>query len=112
MPIRETLQALAPLLWTVAILFVVTRTRLIRRLTRGGAFDEASAKPLAGRGLPGFWRRRLVTAGVLRSTDGARFWLDRPAWEAYMRVRRRRGLTVGITLAAALLAFAALAVWR
>lgn len=112
MGLRDALQALAPVLWAAALVLVLSRKRLVRNLTRAGAVDAASAQPVSGRGPIGFWRRRLSAAGVLRSAGDDRFWLDVPAWDAYWRVRRRRGLTVGITLAAALLLVAAYAAWR
>ena len=112
MGLREALQALAPVLWAAALVLVLSRQRLIRTLIRTGAIDAASARAVSGRGPIGLWRRRLTTAGVLRSADGERFWLDAPAWDAYWRIRRRRGLTIGITLGAALLLFAAYGAWR
>lgn len=112
MRFRDALQALTPVIWAVCLALLVSRKRLVSGLTRSGAVDAASARPIPGRALTRFWRTRLLAGGVLRSADGERFWLDRTAWDAYMRVRRRRGLTIGISLAAALLVFAAFAAWR
>jgi hypothetical protein len=109
MRLRDALQALAPVVWAIALALVVSRKRLVRSLTRDGAVDAPSARPIPAGGLSGFWRKRLLAAGVLQSVDGERLWLDTGAWDAYMRVRRRRGLTIGIVLAAGLLVIAALA---
>ena len=112
MRLRDALQAFTPVIWAVCLALLVSRKRLVSGLTRDGIIDAASARPIPRGGLTRFWRTRLLAGGVLRSADGERFWLDRPAWDAYMRVRRRCGLTIGITLAAALLVFATFAAWR
>ena len=112
MGLRDALQVLAPVLWAAALALVVSRKRLVAGLRRDRALDPSSARPVPARGLTGFWRRKLASAGVLRSADGERFWLDAPAWEAYWRIRRRRGLTIAIPLAAALLLWAALSSCR
>jgi len=95
MSILELIRAASPLLLVVAALFLASRRRFVRRLEKAQAYDDASAVAFPGSfPLQGWWQSRFQTAGVLKIADGGRYWLDRPAWQHYRAVRRRRGLTV------------------
>ena len=112
MRLVDFLGAVAPLLGAIAAVLLATRGRTVRGFQQAGASSAAMAQPLTGRRLVGWWERRLAANGVLKTADGTRYWLDDEAWQAYQSVRKRRGLTIGISLATALLAAAAIAKFR
>ena len=94
----------------LGMLLLATRRRLVRKLQRAQAYDDASAVVLAGRfPLQRWWQSRLEAEGVLKTVHGGRYWLDRSAWQRYRAVRRRRGLTI---VACAALAVAVVLVLR
>jgi len=91
----ELLRAATTLLGGVAFAFLATRRRLVRRLEKANAHDDASATELATpRAFQRWWRSRLESAGVLRAAGGGRYWLDAPAWKRYRDTRRRRALMI------------------
>jgi len=83
----------------LGMLLLATRRRLVRKLQRAQAYDDASAVVLAGWfPLQRWWQSRLEAEGVLKTVHGGRYWLDRLAWQHYRAIRRRRALTVFVCL--------------
>lgn len=103
---------IAPVLGVVAAVVLGARRQMFRRLRAAGATGPASAQPIEATGLAGFWRRKLLAAGVLRPADGDRCWLDVERWRAYQDRRKRRALTIVAIAGAAALATVAYAAWR
>ncbi|MGE3275839.1 MAG: hypothetical protein AB7O67_12055 [Vicinamibacterales bacterium] len=99
---HEILTALPLLVMPVVLVFMMTRKKVIRTFEGAGATSQGAALPDSDfTGLRGWWIRRLERAGAVRRS-GTRVWLDAPAWQAYHRVRRIRGMSIAFTLLAVL----------
>ena len=89
-----------------AAAIIIKRERdLVEHFRRVGALSPATARTKDEIGVDGrmAWFR-LVDDAVIRAADDGRFYLDVLTWEALER-RRRRLVTVAVTLAAVALAF-------
>ena len=86
---------LAPLAPLIAAAIVGTDRKIIAHLRSAGAVTPERATPLKlRRPLAGWRTRRLVAAGALRNPSPDRYFLVEEGWQAYGRIRRRRGLTM------------------
>jgi hypothetical protein len=86
---------LAPLGPLIAAAIVGTDRKIIAHLRSAGAVTPERATPLKlRRPLAGWRTRRLVAAGALRNPSPDRYYLVEEGWQAYGRIRRRRGLTM------------------
>ena len=86
---------LAPLGPLIAAAIVGTDRKIIAHLRSAGAVTPERATPLKlRRPLAGWRTRRLVAAGALRNPSPDRYFLVEEGWQAYGRIRRRRGLTM------------------
>ena len=86
---------LAPLGPLIAAAIVGTDRKIIAHLRTAGAITPERATPLKlRRPLAGWRTRRLVAAGALRNPSPDRYFLVEEGWQAYGRIRRRRGLTM------------------
>ena len=112
MRLVDFVRLIAPVLGVVAAVVLGTRRQMFRRLRAAGATGPAAAQPIKATGLSGFWRRKLLAAGVLRPADGDRYWLDVETWRAYQDRRKRRALTIVAIVGIAALATVAYVAWR
>jgi len=86
---------LAPLGPLIAAAIVGTDRKIIAHLRSAGAVTPERATPLHLRRPLAGWRiRRLVAAGAVRNPSPDRYFLVEEGWQAYGRIRRRRGLTM------------------
>jgi hypothetical protein len=99
------LRLLAPLLNVAAIVFLMTRRRMLRALQTAGAVTADRAIPLEASGLSAWWLQRLIASGVIQQTSAGLHWLDSAASRRYRRVRIIRA---AVALALAIAAWAAL----
>jgi len=96
----------------IVAVVLAPRRQMFRRLNAAGATNPAAAQPIKATGMSGFWRRRLLAAGVLRPADGDRYWLDYETWRAYQGRRKRRALTILAFVVPLAVATVAYVVWR
>jgi hypothetical protein len=108
----DFVRILGPSIGLIAAVVLFRRKKLFQQLRAAGATGPESAQPIDGTGLTGFWRRKLLAAGVLRPASGDRFWLDVETWRAYQARRKRRALTVVAIVGTLALATVAYVAWR
>jgi hypothetical protein len=96
------LRPLLPLVNIAALVFVMTRRRLLGALRARSADAPERAIPLERSGLSTWWLKRLTAEGVFRRTPAGLYWLDR---EAYRRYRRVRIIRVAVVLVLAAVAW-------
>ena len=86
---------LAPLGPLIAAAIIGTDRKIIAHLRSAGAVTPERATPLElRRPLAGWRTRRLLAAGALGNPSPDRYFLVEEGWQAYGRIRRRRGLTI------------------
>ena len=91
----ELIQLAGPIVGAVAAVLAATRKRLVTRLRKAGATDEASAISLEGGGpFRRWWTSRLLRDGVLGASADGRHWLNEQTWKEYQGRRRRWALTI------------------
>lgn len=91
----DVLQLFAPFAWIVAVVMIRAERKLVESFRVAGATASERAVGLPVLRGPRAWQaRRLVTAGVLRSTDAQTYWLDESAYRDWRRRKRRRALGV------------------
>lgn len=112
MRLVDIARLIAPVMGVVAAVVLGTRRQMFRRLHAAGATGPASAQPVRATGISGFWRRKLLAAGVLRPADGDRYWLDVETWRAYQDRRKRRALHIVAVVGTVALATVAYVAWR
>ena len=96
----SALKVLAPLGPLIAAMIVGTDRKIITHLRSAGAITPERATPIQlRRPLVGWRTRRLLAAGALGHPSPDRYFLIEDGWQAYGRIRRRRGLTVVATAA-------------
>ena len=95
------LRPILPLLNIAALVFLMTRRRLLGALRAKAADAPERAIPLEGSGLSAWWLNRLTAEGVFRRTPAGLYWLDREAYRSYRRVRIIRVAVVLVLAAAA-----------
>ena len=108
----DVVRPLGPLVGLIAAILLAPRRQIFRRLRAADATRPESAQPVGGTGLTGFWRRRLLAAGVLRAAQGDRYWLHVDTWSAYQSARMRRALTIVAVVGTAAAAAVAYVAWR
>lgn len=108
----DVVRILGPSLGLIAAVVLAARKRIFDRLKAAGATGPDAAQPIAGTGLTGFWRRKLLAAGVLRAASGDRYWLHYDTWRAYQSARKRRALTIVAVVGTAAAATVAYVAWR
>jgi hypothetical protein len=95
---------------TTASATVVRKERdVVAAFERAGAMSVETAAPLTSLGVleDGVAYRRLRAQGVVCEAAPGRFYLDREAWLAALRARRRLALIVFVSLVAG----AAVVIW-
>ena len=108
----DFVRILGPCIGLIAAVVLFRRKKLFQQLRAAGATTPEAAQPVDGTGLTGFWRRKLLAAGVLRPAAGNRYWLDVETWRAYQGRRKRRALTIVVILGTLALAAVAYVAWR
>ena len=108
----DVVRVIGPSVGLIAAVVLFHRKRLFQRLRAAGATGPEAAQPVDATGLTGFWRRKLLAAGVLRPASGDRYWLDVDTWRAYQSRRKRRALTIVAIVGTLALATVAYVAWR
>jgi hypothetical protein len=108
----DFVRIIGPSIGLIAAVVLSRRRRIFRQLRTAGATGPEAAQPVDGTGLTGFWRRKLLAAGVLRPASGERYWLDVETWRAYQGRRKRRALAIVATVGTLALATVAYVAWR
>lgn len=89
-----------------AVAVIIRKQREIVALFQGaGATSPEKARDPGELGVDdGVVFQGLVRRSILRPGDGARFYVDLPAWEAHNTMRRRRAVIILVAIVAALAA--------
>jgi hypothetical protein len=105
------IKAITPLLYAIAIAFLVARRRVVRAFEKRGAFTPSTAMaPPSVWPLGRWWIGRLRGAGVLHATAAGTYWIDSERLASYHAERRKRAAVIALGLMAA--AFAVLLLVR
>jgi hypothetical protein len=97
----EILQLAALAAFVVLLPRALAMQRLVRRLARMEAFDEARAQRPGSRPLAAYAARRLAREGVLREAGDGRVFLDGTQLRRWRRRRRQRAAVAVVAALAA-----------
>ncbi len=78
---------------------ILWQNKMMRRFSESGAVDPDSAQSIASIGVRNSWIfRRMAARGVFQSTTDGRYYMDRLRAADFVRLRRKRILTISAVI--------------